>query len=575
MQSTGQYYLRGDVRDEEGKVLPDVKISLHSKGSYPFYTGSSGAFGIPTNSLTDSITITAEGFEPITQFVEATKFYSFVLKATAVRAKAKKNKLLSFTKNLWYDSKQTYINSNESYSSLVENGFIESGKYAETGFALNINRASYSNIRRFINMGYKVPRDAVRIEEMLNYFDFSQNNPDTNKHAFVCNTNLTSTPWNKKNELLFINLQAPKLDFKNVPPTNLIFLIDVSGSMDRETRLPLLKSAFKLLVKNLREQDTVAIVVYGGTVNIVLQPTSGKESEKIVTAIEELTAGGETPGESAIKLAYALAERSFNKKGNNRVILATDGDFNVGQTTEKELEELIIAHKHLGIYLTCLGVGMGNYKDSKLEALAKNGNGNFAYIDNINEAEKVLITEFSKTVYAVANDAYLQVKFNPELVKEHRLIGFDNKMEALDDTSSTLEGGEVGSGHSLIGIFEIVPTEKIMLASEEHAMGYTVAELKLQYKLPATDSSCTQYFDVKHNYKPIEKSDSSSRFASAIVMFGSLLKQSKWSKNFSWDDVIALATSAYNTKDVLQTEFLELVQKAKRIYSDKKRRNIR
>jgi Ca-activated chloride channel family protein len=169
----------------------------------------------------------------------------------------------------------------------------------------------------------------------------------------------------------------------------------------------------------------------------------------------------------------------------------------------------------------------------------------------------------------------LQVKFNPELVKEHRLIGFDNKMEALDDTSSTLEGGEVGSGHSLIGIFEIVPTEKIMLASEEHAMGYTVAELKLQYKLPATDSSCTQYFDVKHNYKPIEKSDSSLRFASAIVMFGSLLKQSKSSKNYSWDDVTALATSAYNTKDVLQTEFLELVQKAKRIYSDKKRRNIR
>jgi len=266
-----------------------------------------------------------------------------------------------------------------------------------------------------------------------------------------------------------------------VLPTNLTFLIDVSGSMDEPNRLPLLKSAFKLLVNNLRAQDSVSIVVYGGNVGILLQPTSGAEKEFINSAIEQLTAGGETPGEAAIITAYSLAQRTFNKNGNNRIILATDGDFNVGQTSDKELEDLVALHKQSGIYLTCLGVGMGNYKDSKLETLAKKGNGNFAYIDNIQEAEKVMVTEFTKTLFAVADDAYASISFNSNMVKQYRLIGFDNKVEAISDTSSELEGGEIGTGHSLIAMFEIEPAKDIHLNMDARE---NIATVKLEYKTP-------------------------------------------------------------------------------------------
>ncbi|MFY7898899.1 MAG: YfbK domain-containing protein, partial [Chitinophagaceae bacterium] len=380
--------------------------------------------------------------------VNTTEYQVITLKMLPATASLMKNRLASATKNLAATEQLSMFSSfGESYSSIIENTFIDANLYPETGFALNIDRASYSNIRRFINNGMNIPKDAVRIEEMLNYFSYKSQSLNQTKQ-FICSTKISNCPWNPQTQLCFINLKAPMLNLDSVPPSNLVFLIDVSGSMDKPNRLPLLQAGFKLLTANLRPIDTISIVTYGGGVAIPLPPTSGIEKDKINQVIDSLYADGDTPGEGAIRTAYSVAKRAFIRNGNNRVIIATDGDFNVGQTNEKDLEDLIVFQRLSGIYLTCLGVGMGNYKDSKLETLAKKGNGNFAYLDNIYEAEKVLVTELTKTLYTVANDAYVNISFNPSIVKKYRLIGFDNIKEAMIDTSSQIEGGEVGSGHS-------------------------------------------------------------------------------------------------------------------------------
>ncbi len=561
-----QYYLRGEVKDEKGRLMPDVKINLYSKGNYSYNSGSSGYFGIPTNLEIDTITLTYQGYEITKKAVESRKYQSLVMKMTVATASLMKNKLSSVTKNLLKEHTSLFGAMGESYSSLIENDYVDAKKYPETGFALNIDRASYSNARRFINNEVLVPTDAVRIEEMLNYFSFSCNKQSSRKDGFSCKSYVTNCPWNKGNQLLFLNLNAPKLNLDTVPASNLVFLIDVSGSMDKPNRLPLLQSAFNMLTDNLREKDTVAIVIYGGGVARVLNPTSGAEKQKIKSVIDSLTASGDTPGEGAISSAYNSAKETFIKGGNNRVILATDGDFNVGQTSEKQLEELIIQQRQSGIYLTCLGVGMGNYKDSKLETLAKKGNGNFAYIDNLQEAQKVLVTEFTKTLYTVANDAFLNINFNPDAVKEYRLIGFDNRKASVEDSTSELEGGEVGSGHSMIAIFEVTPKNTTVDSN------VVFAKAVLQYKIPNTDVTKVQRFDVHYKIEDIYKADPSIRFAASVAMFGSLLKLSKYATGYSFTDVLNLAQTAVNTADYSQTEFLTLVQKANRLYNPTKKK---
>ena len=367
--SFSQYYLRGEVRDALNQPLQGVKINLFSKGEYPYYSGSSGAFGIPTSLRIDTITLAAKGYELLKTAVESAKYLVFTLKPTEIIASASHVRLSSFTKDLINNQRHSTNVSGESYSNTLENKFIETKQFPETGYAVNVDRACYSNIRRFLNTKTKPPVDAVRIEEMLNYFNFSTDSSQPTS-TFTANTTLTSCPWNPKNQLMFINLKAKKINLDKTPPTNLVFLIDVSGSMDMPNRLPLVQSAFKLLVENLRSKDTVSIVTYGGIVSIPLQPTSGSEKLTIIQAIERLTSNGSTPGESAIRVAYKVAKLAFIKGGNNRVILATDGDFNVGQTSEEDLEDLVSQERKSGIYLTCLGVGMGNYKDCKVESLA-------------------------------------------------------------------------------------------------------------------------------------------------------------------------------------------------------------
>jgi Ca-activated chloride channel family protein len=560
------------VKDESGNALQNVTI-LHNRTGYIYKSGSQGSFGIILKTQTDTFSFSRDGYRSEKIFANTDNYLTVKLKLLPPSSTTlRRDKLSSLTKDMARDEQRKWYAGDETYASIIENRFVNARRFPNTGLSLNVDRASYSNIRRFITLNSYVPPDAVRTEEMLNYFNLNYIQP-TGDDIFGVKTMVTSCPWNINNQLFYINLSSKKLNLEALPPSNLVFLIDVSGSMDMANRLPLLKSAFRLLVNNLRAKDSVAIVVYGGVTGVMLNTISGSEKDSIIKAIDALQPGGSTPGESGIKLAYSVAKRHFIKGGNNRVILATDGDFNVGLRTENDLDEMISQHRESGIYLTCLGVGMGNYKDSKIQMLARKGNGNFAYLDNFREAEKVLLREFTQTLYAVADDTYMNVIFNPNFVKEYRLIGFDNKVGAINDTMSVVEGGEIGSGYSMIGIFEIEPTaENKEIIKTNNAGTAKFADIRLQYKKPHDSVSLHHNFVSAFNYIPFEKLEKCYRFSATVSLFASMLKGSTFTKNFTWNDLAAMAIASANTTDVLQQEFITLVQQAKTLYSKKKRK---
>lgn len=566
---SAQYYLRGEITDEKNNALQNVRIIIHSTG-YPYMSGLGGAFGIAISTATDSISLSLDGYEPQSLKINNTSVYQkIVLKMSPYTASLQKQYLLSYSSAREGLDFQRRRVADETYSALVENAFVKTSNAPITGLTLNVNRASYSNIRRFINMNSTVPEDAVRIEEMLNYFNFNYSEPGGDS-VFSIKSQVSSCPWNKNNDLLFVQVCSKKINLDNIPPSNLVFLVDVSGSMDMPNRLPLLKSAFRKLVENLRPIDTVSVVVYGGVTGIMLPPTSGAEREKILQAIEDLNAGGFTPGEAGIRQAYHLAHNSFIKNGNNRVILATDGDFNVGETGEKELEALIMKMKQGGIYLTCLGVGMGNYKDSKIEVLAKMGNGNFAYLDDEREGEKVLVKELTQTLYAVADNVSMNVQFNQDRISEYRLIGFDNKRKALSDTSSSLLGGEIGSGHTVLAVFEISPA--LRDSSVTPIDQNNIATVTINYCNPGTKASMKQKYDCPLNYQLLDSLDRYYRFATSLCMFGGLLHSSPYIKTSNWDHVIQLAKTSVDINNPLHTEYLDMLTKGKKIYQPSKKR---
>jgi Ca-activated chloride channel family protein len=565
--SRGQYYLRGEIKDESNNPLSNVKLILHSSG-YVYYSGNAGAFGIPIPKMDDSVTIQADGFQTYCSKLNAGTYQYIILKVLHKPHNASPgNHLMSFTKNLKPEDWHGWTIAAETYSSLIENDFVSSEKFPETGLTVNINKASYSNVRRFLNMETYVPPDAVRIEELLNNFNFAYSEP-LRDSTFAFGSHLTDCPWNNKNQLLYLNVSARKANIDKIPPSNLVFLIDVSGSMDLPNRLPLLKSAFKILVTNLRPQDTVSIVVYGGMVGVWLTPTSGADKKKILKSIDELEPGGPTPGEAGIRAAYRLAKSQYIPGGNNRVILATDGDFNVGQNSEDDLEKLILVHKQWGIYLTCLGVGMGNYKDSKLEVLAKKGNGNFAYLDDEKEAEKVLMNEFAQTIYAVADNAYIDVKFNPEIVREYRLVGFENKLMALNDSSSEIEGGEVGSGQALMVLFEITPTSHELENNDKK----TFADVVLHYRIPNDSMNRKSYYSCPFSYTKFNALPPNFRFAASTVIFAELLKKSKFVSQSTWEEAEQIANQSLDPNDAAQKDFIQLIEKAKKLYAKEKKK---
>jgi len=462
----------------------------------------------------------------------------------------------------------------EEYDGITENIFHDAVHNPLSTFSIDVDAASYSNMRRFIQDGQRPPQDAVRIEEMVNYFHYDYPQP-SGEDPFSINTEISSAPWNVKHKLVLIGLQGKKIPTEKLPPSNLVFLIDVSGSMSDANKLPLLKSSFKLLVQQLREQDHVAIVVYAGAAGLVLPSTSGAEKKKIIEALDHLEAGGSTAGGAGIRLAYQIAKENFNKEGNNRVILATDGDFNIGESSNGAMERLIEEKRQDGVFLTVMGFGMGNYKDSKMETLADKGNGNYLYIDSILEAQKALVNEFGGTLFTIAKDVKLQIEFNPAKVQAYRLIGYENRMLKSEDfNNDKKDAGELGSGHTVTALYEIIPVGV-------ESKFFKVDELKYQTsKVDANASKTNELMTVKFRYKKpdgnvsklivhpmidnnisIEKTSDNFRWAASVASFGMLLRQSEFLNGFSEDGVLRLAQGAKGEdKDGYRAEFISLVK---------------
>ncbi len=561
-----QYYFRGEIKNAANQPLAFVRIQILSNNTF-YYSGSNGSFGIPSTVATDTAILSLNGYETKTIALNIIEFNHLVLNALATNSSTQKKKLLSVTKDKLINKKILWSATGETYSQLSENQYNNAAQFPVTGFALSADKASYSNIRRFITMKSVVPPDAVRIEEMLNYFPQPAIELQEGK-TFAFQSQLTSCPWNEKHKLFFLKVQAKKINYEQIPPANLVFLIDVSGSMDLPNRLSLLKTAFRMMVQNLRAVDTISIVTYGGSVVIALQPTSGAAQQKILGVIDSLEAGGDTPGGYALRTAYNLLQSRFSKGANNRIILATDGDFNVGEITEDALMQLIAEKQRSGIYLTCLGVGKGNYKDSKLEALAKKGNGNFAYLDNIMEAEKVLIKEVMQTFYVVADDALINITFSEKSIQQYRLIGYENRKDLLSDSTASIEGGEIGSGHIITAVFEIEPVLSDTVYKEP------IAVAQLSYVPAGQRNKITEQFLCTPFYRSIVQSDSSTRFSVAVLWFGLLLKQSAYIPAHTWDELLKFLPTCVATNNYLQNEMKQLVEKGNLLYNPVQRKGL-
>jgi len=464
---------------------------------------------------------------------------------------------------------------NETYEEIKENQFEHVAFSPLSTFSIDVDKASYSNIRRFINGGQAVPADAVKIEEMINYFNYSYTQP-TGEHPFAIQTEVATSPWNEETKIVKIGLQGEKVADDKIPASNLVFLIDVSGSMSDSNKLPLLKSAFKLLVKQLRNKDKVSIVVYAGAAGLVLKSTSGDHKNKILEALSNLEAGGSTAGGEGIKLAYKIAQKNFIENGNNRVILATDGDFNVGASSDRSMKDLIVEKRKTGVFLTVLGFGMGNYKDSKLETLADKGNGNHAYIDTMQEAKLVLGTEFGGTLYTIAKDVKIQVEFNPKKVQAYRLIGYENRMlEDEDFKDDKKDAGELGSNHSVTALYEVIPVGvKSKFLKNIDALKYTntkqsnkfndeLLTVKFRYKEPTKSKSIEMVYIVKDTNTSFENASSDLRFATSVALFGMKLRNSKYAKKLDYDDIAIIASrSKGNDENGHRSEFIRLVEMA-------------
>ncbi|WP_293903745.1 vWA domain-containing protein [Sphingobacterium sp. UBA5670] len=466
----------------------------------------------------------------------------------------------------------------ESYQKVKENKFINPLKEPLSTFAADVDAASYSNVRRFINSGSLPEKDAVRVEEMINYFQYEVAGPKNGEPVNIV-TELTKAPWNTANQLMRVTLKAKDMPTEKLKASNLVFLIDVSGSMMGPGRLPLVKASLKMLVDQLRDIDHVAIVTYAGSAGVKLESTPGDEKMKIKSAIEELEAGGSTAGAAGIKKAYEIAKQQFIKGGNNRIILASDGDFNVGESSDESMEELIAKESKSGVFLTVLGYGMGNLKDSKMEILADKGHGNYAYIDNISEARKAMVTEFGGTLFTVAKDVKIQVEFNPTYVQAYRLVGYENRLlEAEDFNNDQKMGGDMGVGHVVTALYEIVPVgvESGMVGTVDplkyqqrahQAAGQRNAELatvKFRYKEPEGEKSKLQQKVVGTTVTELNKVSEDFRFVTAVAELGLLLRDSDFKQKANFEQLILRAkASKGKDEEGYRAEFIRMAENAR------------
>lgn len=460
----------------------------------------------------------------------------------------------------------------EEYAQIIENNFKNVSQEPLSTLSIDVDRASYANVRRFLNAGQLPPPDAVRVEEMINYFNYDYPQPKNNE-PFSVQMNYASCPWNKEHGLVHIGIKARNINTDAMPPANFVFLVDVSGSMDEPNKLPLLKSALQLLVDQLRPQDRISLVVYAGNAGLVLNAERGNHKIKIREAIDKLEAGGSTAGGEGIVLAYKVAARNFNPMGNNRVVLATDGDFNVGVSSDEELVKIIEKKREEGVFLSVLGFGSGNYKDSKMEKLADKGNGNYAYIDNILEAKKVLVSEMGGTLLTLAKDVKIQVEFNPNKVKSYRLVGYENRVLNKEDfNDDKKDAGELGAGHCVTALYEIIPAGSAEEMSKVDSLKYQqwipsasneLLTLKTRYKQPNASTSNLNVFTLQAERTEIEKAPENIQFAAAVAGFGMLLRESQYSGSASYQSVSDLARKAKGRDDEgYRAEFIKLVETA-------------
>ncbi|MBT2556464.1 von Willebrand factor type A domain-containing protein [Hymenobacter sp. ISL-91] len=444
----------------------------------------------------------------------------------------------------------------DTYASVAENGFRSAQKEPLSTFSIDVDAASYSNVRRFLQQGQLPPPEAVRVEEMLNYFQYDYPQPAaTAAEPFRIITEQAQCPWNPQHQLVQVALQARKVATDKLPPANLVFLVDVSGSMQGPDRLGLVQQGLKLLVQQLRPQDKVALVVYAGAAGTVLPPTAGSEKATILRAINNLSAGGSTAGGAGLRLAYDVARQNFNQQGNNRVIICSDGDFNVGEQSDQAMERLIVQQRESGVFLTVLGVGRGNYQDKKMELLADKGNGNYAYLDNLDEARRVLVSQFGGTLFTLAQDVKLQVEFNPARVREYRLVGYENRLLAAEDfNNDRKDAGELGSGHTVTALYEIVPVGAPATVdalkyqpAPATAPALASAELltvKLRYKEPRGTTSRLLALPLTGVARPLAEASENLRFAAAVAQFGLLLRQSEHRGSATYAATARLADGA-------------------------------
>ncbi|WP_321279368.1 von Willebrand factor type A domain-containing protein [Marinifilum fragile] len=504
------------------------------------------------------------------------KSFSSSVAGIRIRGKSSRREKRNTMAFCQYEMMPDMTYNTEGYSTINENNYKNAVESPVSTFSIDVDAASYSNVRRFLTNGEKPPIDAVRIEEMINYFNYNYEQP-TGEHPFAIHHEIARCPWNNDNLLLHIGLQGKKIETDNLPASNLVFLLDVSGSMNSQNKLPLLKKAFKLLVNQLRPEDKVAIVVYAGSSGLVLPSTNGNKKEEILNALNKLNAGGSTAGAEGLKLAYKTARENFIDGGNNRIILATDGDFNVGISSNAEMERLIEKERDNGVFISVLGFGMGNYKDDKMEIIADKGNGNYSYIDNILEAKKVLVNEFGGTLHTIAKDVKIQIEFNPAIVEEYRLIGYENRMlnkEDFDDDKK--DAGELGSGHNVTALYEIKLAKK---KKKDQNLKYQdtklnakalskdeIASVKFRYKNPEGRKSILITEEIPMNIQAKQSLSENFQFSAAVAGFGLLLRESKHKGNCNYEMLIDLAqNSKGKDEEGYRGEFIRLMKLAKHL----------
>ena len=552
LPSSAQYYFTGEVKDLHGDKLQRVAIMVLSTGDI-YQTGRYGEFEIVSKKADDSVTFAYNGYEKYTTAVKSTDYLQITLKMLKPPAAARKNMITSIIP--WRECDPYPEHAGNNSFGVIENPWLDVA--ATMSFTGNPNGISYNNIRRFLDMGNIVPPEAVKIEEMMGYFNFFYEEPDP-AELFHCSSDLVTCPWNKDHRLLGVNVSAARGNIHQTPPTHLIFTIDVSGSMDMPNKLPLIKAGLRLLVRNLRDIDTISFVQYGADIS-VLAGIPGSKKGDIIRAIEQLHADGESPGSDALKLAYRVARKQFIKNGVNRVILITDGDVCNDKAAADELADRVGAESEAGIGLSCIGVGLKDSDNVELPILAEKGKGNFACIEDEQEGERLLLKELGDHLLSVADSVSITAGFDPTLVESYRLIGYDNKRNLLEDTVLRMEGCTISSAHSMTAFFELIPGKDSIDIEK-------IGKIRIDYSLPGKKARRTINYDCPNSPISFDRADIQFKKSVCIALFGMKLKNSTYAGGTSWADLERMTRKIFAGNNYIDKEYVNLVVKARNIY---------